>query len=261
MSTLFTVDEEALAEAFQVDESKFQMDLSGLSGMSVDTSALAGAFSLDMGETDLTDLIDLEELFPELAQEYLPEMQEISERVDLTFSPEETQAMFQNLIQGFQESLAGNPEFNVAGLATGFSDYLATEDAANRLAAGVQELLRTSVQVDVPYTQVLGMAGELLDGYRKYAEANKIEETTAASLLGYFSEPPGTAEPSGPGGGPDPGQHHGQCDAGTDSDPDYPEPSGRLSGIPAGQRHSGCFPDCRGLSGISAVSGRTAAAV
>ena len=63
MSTLFTVDEEALAEAFQVDESKFQMDLSGLSGMSVDTSALAGAFSLDMGETDLTDLIDLEELF------------------------------------------------------------------------------------------------------------------------------------------------------------------------------------------------------
>ena len=51
MSTLFTVDEEALAEAFQVDESKFQMDLSGLSGMSVDTSALAGAFSLDMGET------------------------------------------------------------------------------------------------------------------------------------------------------------------------------------------------------------------
>lgn len=189
MSTLFTVDEEALAEAFQVDESKFQMDLSGLSGMSVDTSALAGAFSLDMGETDLTDLIDLEELFPELAQEYLPEMQEISERVDLTFSPEETQAMFQNLIQGFQESLAGNPEFNVAGLATGFSDYLATEDAANRLAAGVQELLRTSVQVDVPYTQVLGMAGELLDGYRKYAEANKIEETTAASLLGYFQSP------------------------------------------------------------------------
>ena len=189
MSTLFTVDEEALADAFQVDESKFQLDLSGLTGMSVDTSALSGAFHLDMEGLNLADLVNVQELLPDLAEEYLPEIEEISERVDLTFSQEETEAMFQNLIQGFQESMASNPAFNVSGLAGGFSDYLATEDAANRLAAGIQNLLSSSVQVNVPYTQLLGMAGTLLDGYRQYAEANKIEETTAASILAYFQTP------------------------------------------------------------------------
>lgn len=189
MSTLFTVDEEALAEAFQVDESMFQVDLSGLTGMSVDTSALSGAFQIDMEDMDLTDMIDLEAMLPGLAEEYLPKVQEISERVDLTFSPEETQAMFDSLVQGFQESMAGNPGFNISGLANGFSDYLATEDASNRMAAGIQELLSSSVQVSVPYDQLLGMAGTLLNGYREYAAANKIEETTAASLLGYFQSP------------------------------------------------------------------------
>ena len=188
MSTLFTVDEEALAEAFQVDESMFNVDLSGLSNMNLDTSALSEAFSLDtedMEDLNLSDLIDLEELLPELAQEYLPEIQEIGQRVDLSFSDEEARTMFQNLIQGFQESLSGSG-INVTGLATGFSDYLMTEDAQQRLSSSIEELIRSSIDINLSYGQLLGIAGSLFSGYQEYAEANEITDSTAASILAYL---------------------------------------------------------------------------
>ena len=59
MTSLFTVDGDAMAEAFQVDESMFQVDLSGLSNLNLDTSAISGAFQIDADSLDLTNLLDL----------------------------------------------------------------------------------------------------------------------------------------------------------------------------------------------------------
>ena len=189
LSTLFTVDEEAMADAFQIDESMLNLDLSGLSGLSLDTSALSQALTLDTEGLDLSKQLALEEMLPALAEEYLPRFQEIGERVDLTFSQEEISSILQDLVQGFQESMGDNPAFNVNGLATGFSDYLATEDARNRLASSLQSLVQSGVDVDVSYGDLLGIAGSLFTGYQEYAAKNQITDTTAASILGYLQTP------------------------------------------------------------------------
>ena len=189
LSTLFTVDEEAMADAFQIDESMLNLDLSGLSGLSLDTSALSQALTLDTEGLDLSKQLALEEMLPALAEEYLPRFQEIGERVDLTFSQEEISSILQDLVQGFQESMGDNPAFNVNGLATGFSDDLATEDARNRLASSLQSLVQSGVDVDVSYGDLLGIAGSLFTGYQEYAAKNQITDTTAASILGYLQTP------------------------------------------------------------------------
>ena len=188
MSTLFTVDEEALEGAFQVDESMFNVDLSAFSNMNLDTSALSSAFNFDsddLEDMELSELIDFEELIPELAKEYLPKIQEIGQRIDLSFSNEEVQAMFQNLVQGFQESMSESG-IHVSGLATGFSDYLMTEDARQRLSSSMEELIRSSIDVNVSYGQLLGIAGSLFSGYQEYASKNQITDSTAANILAYL---------------------------------------------------------------------------
>ena len=85
MTSLFTVDGDAMAEAFQVDESMFQVDLSGLSNLNLDTSAISGAFQIDADSLDLTNLLDFEDL-SELTEDLQQDLQNLTKDLDLSMS-------------------------------------------------------------------------------------------------------------------------------------------------------------------------------
>ena len=191
MSTLFTVDTEALADAFQVDESLFQVDLSGLSDLSIDPSLLSGAFTLDMDSFTLTDLIDFDELLPELTRKLSEGIADMEKNLDLTVTAQEMQSLTQDMIAGFQESLQGDMDIEFVDPVDSFAAYLATEDAQERLAFGVQKLFDNSLIVNFSQEQLLAAASALVASYQEYAAANDISENTPQTVLAYLGSPQG----------------------------------------------------------------------
>lgn len=191
MSTLFNVDTDALANAFQVDESLFQIDLSTLSGISIDSSALTGAFSLDLDSFSFTDMININELLPEMADELISAITDMEKNLDLTISVQDLKSLTQDMITGFQESLEGNEDIDFTDPADSFAAYLATEDARKRLSSGIQNLLNNSLSVDFSQEQLIATASSLVSGYQQYADENNITEDTAQSVLAYLSSPSG----------------------------------------------------------------------
>lgn len=188
-STLFSVDTEALAQAFQVDESMFSVDLSSLSNLHIDTSALSEVFPMQDGQFDLSELLNLEELMPELSKELRKEISDMTKKLDLSVSDEELQAITQDMMQGFQESLPDGTSIDFTDPSSGFLDYLATDDAAQRLSDSMEKLISENLDVSVSYAQLLGIVQTLISGYEEYAAANDIKENTAATILAYLQTP------------------------------------------------------------------------
>ena len=191
MSTLFSVDTDALEDAFQVDESMFDVDLSGITGLDVDTSALAGAFSLNMDSFSLTDLVDLNGLLPEAAAEVKQGIEDMEKELDLSVSAQELKALTLDMIAGFQESLDENTEIGISDPLGSFQAYLQTEDAQARLLTGIQRVIDEGVSVNVSQAQLAAAAASLMADYQQYAAANNITENTAEAVLGYLSSAQG----------------------------------------------------------------------
>ena len=184
MTSLFTVDGDAMAEAFQVDESMFQVDLSGLSNLNLDTSAISGAFQIDADSLDLTNLLDFEDL-SELTEDLQQDLQNLTKDLDLSMSQEEMQAMTQDLASGFAESLTEEQleQMNPAG---SISDYLQTDEAKQLLSESIRDLILSNMTVSVPEGKLAEIAGSLVVGYQSYAEANDIQETNVGTILAYL---------------------------------------------------------------------------
>lgn len=184
MTSLFTVDGDAMAEAFQVDESMFQVDLSGLSNLNLDTSAISGAFQIDADSLDLTNLLDFEDL-SELTEDLQQDLQNLTKDLDLSMSQEEMQAMTQDLASGFAESLTEEQleQMNPAG---SISDYLQTDEAKQLLSESIRDLILSNMTVSVPEGKLAEIAGSLVVGYQSYTEANDIQETNVGTILAYL---------------------------------------------------------------------------
>ena len=112
MESLFSINADALQEAFQVDLSGFNMDLSSLSGLSSglnvempdmpDMSALAGNINLDESsmpdlskliklddlDLDLSHMIDPEEILKNLPADQVPDMSQALKSVKFDFTEE-----------------------------------------------------------------------------------------------------------------------------------------------------------------------------
>lgn len=189
VSSLFTVDGDALAEAFQVDEDAFSVDLSGLSNMNIDTSGLSGALQMDGIQLDLGELINLEDMLPEIAEDLKAEISDMSQRLDLVISDEDMQQITQDMIKGFQESISEDSDLPITDPAQSFQDYLRTEEAQKILSEGIENFIFSNMEVSVPTEQLFEIAGKLVTDYQKYAEENNIEESSVGTILAYLQQP------------------------------------------------------------------------
>ena len=192
VSSLFTVDGDAMAKAFQIDEDAFSgLDLSGLSNMDIDTSALEGAFQMDGEDLDLSGLMDLDlkEMLPEAAEDLGKKIEDLSEKIDMEISPEELQNMTQDMILGFQESLPEDSDIEIKDPAENFQEYLNTEQAQNILKDGIREIILSDVDVKIPTERLWEIAAQLVTDYQNYAKENNIEDSSVATILAYLQLP------------------------------------------------------------------------
>lgn len=212
MESLFSINADALQEAFQVDLSGFNMDLSSLSGLSSglnvempdmpDMSALAGNINLDESsmpdlskliklddlDLDLSHMIDPEEILKNLPADQVPDMSQALRSVKFDFTEEKVTALLKEVLTGYQESIKDKPEADMDKMQAALKQYLTSKEMNERLCKDLQELVKNNVNVDMSSEKLIAVAVGLMNQYQEYAKANGITQTDVASILAFLSQ-------------------------------------------------------------------------
>ena len=165
MNSLFSVDEDAIQEAFGFDESALT------EGMS-DAFDFSGAMSADGSTLDLSGLMNMEDISLTLPE--MPElnMQDIMSSIRLEVSAEELAQIASDLLQGYQGYAAQNPAADYSGLGEDFLGYLQTDEAKQILSRNITEIIQSSGTVTVSNEQLQQLVREVMAGYQQYAASN-----------------------------------------------------------------------------------------
>ena len=212
MESLFSINADVLQEAFQVDLSGFNMDLSSLSGLSSglnvempdmpDMSALAGNINLDESsmpdlskliklddlDLDLSHMIDPEEILKNLPADQVPDMSQALKSVKFDFTEEKVTALLKEVLTGYQESIKDKPEADMDKMQAALKQYLTSKEMNERLCKDLQELVKNNVNVDMSSEKLIAVAVGLMNQYQEYAKANGITQTDVASILAFLSQ-------------------------------------------------------------------------
>ena len=212
MESLFSINADALQEAFQIDLSGFNMDLSSLSGLSSglnvempdmpDMSALAGNINLDESsmpdlskliklddlDLDLSHMIDPEEILKNLPADQVPDMSQALKSVKFDFTEEKVTALLKDVLTGYQESIKDKPEADMNKMQAALKQYLTSKEMNERLCKDLQELVKNNVNVDMSSEKLIAVAVGLMNQYQEYAKANGITQTDVASILAFLSQ-------------------------------------------------------------------------
>ena len=175
LSSLFSVNEGALKNAFQFDESALQLDYSPL-------------LNLDLSDLDLSRL-DLDSLeLPEFTAE---DLVKILSKVDVSVSPEGAVNLVKALLEGYKSYAAAHPEADYSGLGESFLRYLKTEQARQRIDQGLERIVQSSLEVKVAPEELEGLVKELMEGFQSYLEANGLTDPDRLSeyLNDYLQTP------------------------------------------------------------------------
>ncbi|MGM9553340.1 MAG: ATP-binding cassette domain-containing protein [Faecousia sp.] len=154
MTTLFSVDEDALAEAFQLDENALQFDPSAY-------------LNLDFGTIDLSSMLDFSKLdLPEA------DLAALLEQLDLTVSPEALSSLGASLLQNYAQYAAQD----YARLQGSFSAYLQTPQAKQLLAEHLEQIMLTNGNLTVSAEHLESLMRSLLEGFAAYAAENGVTD-------------------------------------------------------------------------------------
>ena len=131
IASLFSVDTDALKDAFQFDASALHFDLNG-------------AFDLTDGSFDLSTLIDPSGFQLDLSALPLPDMdmRELFDGVELQLSQDALQELMKKIMNGYKRYIISNGLLNLDKL--GFSSYMKTEAFQKLLAESIGDLLEAS---------------------------------------------------------------------------------------------------------------------
>lgn len=159
LSTLFTVDEEAISKAFQFDLGEggdldfSDFDLSGLdlSGLDLSGAIDPNAFSAAM---------------PSLSQR---DIAELMQGVKLQISAEDLRSLFEQLLSGWLAEAQKDPATDPTRLPQALGDYLRSEAARQILETGIQQALADNGAAAVTEEELGQLLTAVLAGYPAYA--------------------------------------------------------------------------------------------
>ena len=159
LSTLFSVDEEAISKAFQFDLGEGgDFDLSGF-----DLSAL------DLSDLDLSGAVNpnaFSAAMPSLSQR---DMAELMQGVKLQITAEDLRALFEQLLSGWLAEAQKDPATDPSRLGSALGDYLGSDSARQILEQGIQQALADNGAAAVTPQELGELLSAVLAGYPAYA--------------------------------------------------------------------------------------------
>ncbi|MCD7817606.1 MAG: FtsX-like permease family protein, partial [Lachnospiraceae bacterium] len=184
MSSLLTIDEDALTEAFGFDTSAMGDAFS-------DSFDLSSAFSVNVGSVDLSDMMDLSGISIELPDMPDMDLSEIMGSITIDASAVDLNTLVSGLMDGFTEYVAENAQGSVS-MQDSFAEYLASDSAQEILMESMLDILGTGNNVTISTDDIGSLATEVLASYLSYIEANG--GNASQDYMTYLSSYLGTQE-------------------------------------------------------------------
>lgn len=184
MNSLFTVNTDALENAFQFNSDALSGSLSG----AVDFSDL---FQMDGNTLDLSGMVDLSGIQIELPDVGSLNLNDLMGNLNLTVSAEGMTKLAGNLISGYQDYAKEHPEADYSGLSEDFAGYLKSTDAQKILKENILEIIESNGGVTASVEQIQNLFREVLSGFMEYASEHGYTDSERFDeyLLEYLQTP------------------------------------------------------------------------
>ena len=174
MSKMFTIDTDAMANAFSFDGSALNIDFSGfdLSG-AIDPSAMN--LSIPVPEN-----IDLAEI-----------MKNVDVKVDLPLAAQ----LFQDVAEGYLEFAKEDPATDYTKIGPALQKYMSEEEVRQILEASVQDIINENDIIVIDEESFTAAITDIMSGYAQWAAENeKTDPDASAQYLQEYLNLPETRE-------------------------------------------------------------------
>ncbi len=178
MESMFTVDEDAMAELFSFDEDALSMDFSGMDFSDMDFSGM-----------DFSDL----QIDPSMLNIKLPEIspQELAglfDGVQLQLTGEQLMQLFRDMLFGYPVYAANRPGGASMDLSEALAQFLSSEAAYQAISDAYSAILAQSGSATVTANQLLDAVNAVLGGYSAYLASIGVDpaDATPATLQQYL---------------------------------------------------------------------------
>ncbi len=132
LSSLVTIDEDTLSEAFNFDTEAMKNAFSS-------SFDLSEAFTVDMDSLDLASMVDFSDISIELTEMPDMDLTDIMDDISFDTSTLDLNTLATKLISGYQEYASENTDINTNNLSDSFNQYLKSDEAQNILTKGLTE--------------------------------------------------------------------------------------------------------------------------
>ncbi|MBR3036334.1 MAG: ABC transporter ATP-binding protein/permease [Lachnospiraceae bacterium] len=177
MKDLFSVDEDAMKEAFQFDTDGLDIDPSsafdGMDFSDVDIQIDPSAFNIAAPNFDMNSMLS---------------------SIKIDFSMERMEDLFTSLLDGYREFASADPETDWENLPDALAAYLESEEAQETLTSGINEIIEEVGEQAITQEELAAFAEGIIAGYEAYAAENDIpaENRTIDTIREYLASEEGT---------------------------------------------------------------------
>lgn len=179
--SLFSVDQEAMAKAFQFDEAALTNGLSGLGNLDLG--------SLNMNGMDLSGMIDLSGI--QLNIPDLPPftMEDFMKEITITATPEEMNQLMSDILTGYKEYTEKTGEPEPDKVVEHFAGYLATPEVQKMLTERISTMVDTGNLEQMISTELENYTKELVTSNTSVIAGVLENQVTAAmgQIMGQVS--------------------------------------------------------------------------
>lgn len=178
MSKLFSVDEDAIKKAFNVDslaDSGFDLsslDLSGLDFSNMD---------MDLDVSDL-DVGDMSSMMPQLDEETI---KELLNGININMTESTLSDLFTQMLSGYQKYSADDKRADISSLPSALLQYLNTEDAQNLIIDHFKKIIDERGKEVITEEDVAAIAQEYVEGYALWLAAHSFEPNDTSHIAEY----------------------------------------------------------------------------
>ncbi len=180
LESLFTINEDAVQDAFQFDESALDTDMSQY-------------FNFSAGSLDLSGMMDFSNLSLDLPELEGLNIADIMNQLDIQISTEYIDDLVKALMDGYQQYAANNPQADYSKLNESFQAYLQTPEAQTNISSQLEAIIDSS-NITVPADQLNSLITQIASGFQAYLESNGLTEVTDPAqiqqyLMAYLQTP------------------------------------------------------------------------
>ena len=181
LSSLFQIDEDALADAFQFDPDAMKLDDKDFSEM-------------DFSDLDLSGVLDPDDFTKSLPSLSRKDVTKLLSSVKITVSAESMEELFRTLLEGYLDYASADPATDFRKLPDAMREFLSSDAAREVLNADLQALFAEKSSDLVTGEELAALVADVLAGYPAYAEAAGPAEEGPYSLLAGYLETPAVRE-------------------------------------------------------------------